>query len=65
MKDYYYKRKIFFFNHLINRVEELENVCLSKSIFEYYPSFLKFKSIIKSRKVWFLLKVDRVLINFF
>ena len=48
MKNYYYKRKNLL-NHLINCVEELENVCLEKLILKY-ESILNFKSIKKCRK---------------
>ena len=41
MKSYYYNRKKFL-NHLINHVEELENVCLSKLIFKFEKKKLKF-----------------------
>ena len=48
MKKYYYKIKNLL-NHLINCVEELENVCLGKWILKY-ESILNFKSIKKFRK---------------
>ena len=41
MKSYYCNRKKFL-NHLINHVEELENVCLSKLIFKFEEKKLKF-----------------------
>ena len=38
LKICYYKRKNLLY-HLINRVEELNNVCLNKQIFICYKSF--------------------------
>ena len=38
LKICYYKRKNLLY-HLINRVEELNNVCLDKQIFICYKSF--------------------------
>ena len=35
MKEYYYKRWILL-SQLINCVEELENVCISKNIFKFW-----------------------------
>ena len=40
MRNYYYKRK-HLINHLINCVEELENVSLNKQIFSYFESIKK------------------------
>lgn len=49
MKKYYYERKNLL-NHLINRVEELQNVCLNKK-YKYYESFLNFEKNQKKQKV--------------
>ena len=38
LKIYYYKRKSLS-NHLINHVEDLENICLNKKIFKYFQKY--------------------------
>ena len=41
MKNYYYKKR-YLLNHFINCVEELENICPNRYIFEFYEKFLEF-----------------------
>ena len=53
MKSYCYNGKKFL-NHLINHVEELENVCLSKLIFKFQK---KNSKILRKNYFWIFFKI--------
>ena len=56
MKSYCYNGKKFL-NHLINHVEELENVCLSKLIFKFEKKNWNSKILRKNYYFWIFFKI--------